>query len=324
MKLSLTAILAITLYTAGLSQKTTLFDNTKYKDDGYFDESGNKSGQWIEYHTDSLLHLNKKQLVIFQDSGRYLANKKDGTWKSYYMPKNDNTFTWLLLNETPYIENQVDGVQTNYNLDKSFFTQEFSDGNKNGKQKHYQKNNILNFELNYSNGKKSGDLIQYFENGNIKTVIPFTNDKKNGITKKYYQNGQLAESGNTKDGMYTGEYKWYYNNGVLRKLGTFTNGKRSGDWTTFYPSRERESSYSYNDGEVNGIWRYYHKNGNLCSEILYFKGLMWEVLANFDKNGKERPKGTLVNGTGTLNLYSTTGELTETLTIENGIEISKK
>lgn len=119
------------------------------------------------------------------------------------------------------------------------------------------------------------------------------------------------------------EYKTNFENGKIKKIEYYDGYTPTGTWSEYYENGNIMSEYNFENGKPNGTCKYYYDNGQLWTERVLKDGLNWEVKSNFDKNGKPLDKGTLKNGTGSMKLYNEEGQLTETITYENGVEIEK-
>ncbi|ASV32470.1 trypsin-like peptidase domain-containing protein [Maribacter cobaltidurans] len=71
-----------------------------------------------------------------------------------------------------------------------------------------------------------------------------------------------------------------------------------------------------------GTYTYKYPNGKLWSRRIYKNGIPWTVIDNYDPEGKPQEKGTLKDGTGTLNTYDAKGKLIYVERFEKGIRLS--
>lgn len=142
------------------------------------------------------------------------------------------------------------------------------------------------------------------------------------IIETYYSSGQL-EAKFTDTVIADEDLKYmqeYYENGSLKHTGYYVNGKDiHGKWTNYFQNGQIESTEMYNNGKLNGDYKYYHKNGQLWTRRTYRYGKLWNVHSNFDAKGKKKNKGTIENGTGTLNRYDANGNLSRTVKYVDGI-----
>ena len=119
------------------------------------------------------------------------------------------------------------------------------------------------------------------------------------------------------------EYKKFYKNGNVMSLSYYDGFTPVGKWTEYYENGKVLKEFNHENGKPNGVCKYYYDNGQLWTERILKDSENWTVISNFDKKGNPLDAGTLKNGNGTLKLYNEQGELTNTLTYENGKEIKR-
>jgi len=68
----------------------------------------------------------------------------------------------------------------------------------------------------------------------------------------------------------------------------------------------------------NGKYTFYYPNSKIWSERIYKNGIAWEVISNFNPEGKQQDKGTLKGGNGYLNIYNEKGILKWKYYYKNG------
>lgn len=84
--------------------------------------------------------------------------------------------------------------------------------------------------------------------------------------------------------------------------------KTGGGFAAIVPSKYIIETLNYSP-KFSGTLNWYHENGNLWSQRIINEGRVWTVINNFDSNGKEVEKGSLINGSGSLFIYSEDGVL---------------
>jgi|GEM_PF-1224689 len=70
--------------------------------------------------------------------------------------------------------------------------------------------------------------------------------------------------------------------------------------------------------KFNGEYTFYYPNGSLWSTRIYKDGLPWNVINNFDSNGKPQSKGTLKDGEGTFYSWNEKSTHAEVFHCSNG------
>lgn len=138
----------------------------------------------------------------------------------------------------------------------------------------------------------------YFD-GTIKEHGILSGFQYNGFRKTYYRNGNLQCDCNFKMGKWDSVNKSRYENGQLKAIINFKNGKEDG----------------------KGIW--FYKNGQFKGELLFNSGRLMEIVSLFDQTGRTLEKGTLKEGSGTVNNYTDDGKLEYIEYYKNG-KVKKK
>jgi protein O-mannosyl-transferase len=182
----------------------------------------------------------------------------------------------------------------------------------------------FNLDALQNNQIEAEELVNMLKTGENKIKVEETEQdgKKLKTINRYNQNGVLIEEGIVNAaGKYAGAVKWFYDNGKLKISGFYNDTIPYGSWKEFYDNGKHMAEYTYKNGKLDGSYKYYHKNGQLWTERIYRNGLMWEVVSNFDQDGKPLEPGTLKEGTGTLNAYSAEGKLLGSRKYLNGKEI---
>tara|TARA_R110000868_G_scaffold403248_1_gene680332 strand:+ start:4122 stop:4676 length:555 start_codon:yes stop_codon:yes gene_type:complete len=159
---------------------------------------------------------------------------------------------------------------------------------------------------------------EYYENGNLETKGIKSNQIKIGDWKYYYPSGKYQGGGKYRNGKRNGQWKWFHENGELWQIGHFLNDEQTGEWKFFHDNGNREGIGSSLNGGKIGKWIWYHTNGKLYTERLWENGKLLEIISCLDGNGNQLDKGSIINGTGTMNLYDMDGNLIEALEYKNG------
>ena len=105
----------------------------------------------------------------------------------------------------------------------------FTDGKKNGTEKHWFENGSLAIERFYENGFKVGLHKAWWENGNPKFEYHF-NDKGefHGDLKEWYQTGAILKDFNYKNGKEFGSQRLWKLNGSIKANYEVVSGDRFG------------------------------------------------------------------------------------------------
>jgi antitoxin component YwqK of YwqJK toxin-antitoxin module len=139
---------------------------------------------------------------IFYDTGElasegfYIGGKKDSIWKyfSYYT----NTLT---------------------------ATENYTNGIKNGLEKHFYENQQLSEEIEWKNDLKDGVWNQFFDDGKPKLRATYNQNKVQGVYVVYYPNGDIYILGGYLDNKRHGKWVFYSDNKQVKSEIVYTNGK---------------------------------------------------------------------------------------------------
>lgn len=101
----------------------------------------------------------------------------------------------------------------------------------------------------------------------------------------------------------------------------YLRGKAHGTGKKYYENGIMQDCLEFKYGEIDGIRKYYHDNRQLWIEQQYFSDRPWEIIANYDRDGKRRDGGTLKDGTGTMIFYNHDNTIRETILYKNGSQV---
>ncbi len=232
-------------------------------------------------------------MVMFE--GNYKNGKRNGIFSAYIFDSLDHSKRYKIW-EQNLVNDKLDGEWKVYNLKGTVIqTHMYKADSLNGSSKFYWiDGKTVQEEKIYTNGSVNYINRSFGENGALKSEYTIRDKEVIVFAKEYYPTGKLHAETPIKNNNPEGLSKRYYETGILMEEVNFT------------------------DGKFNGAHKYYHPNGQLWIEKIYRDGAAWEIIANFDANGKSRDAGTLKNGTGTVIYYNDDGTIRETLSYENG------
>jgi antitoxin component YwqK of YwqJK toxin-antitoxin module len=237
-----------------------------------YDEQGNKSGLWMDFHT------NREK----KNEGIYVNDLKHGYWK-YYKPDGN------LIR----IEKWVNGVliKDADELAKIEIKREIDPTT--GRIKKMG---------GYRNGKKEGVHREYDENGNVIGSEVYSNDillaegiydeqgRRQGLWKFYYLNGEIKEQGKYKDDKRIGTWRYFFEDGEIEQIGDFANDLPEGTWRWYYPNKEIRLEEEYAFGYEDGLSTEYADTGTVIAQGQYIDGYkegVWEYrIGNLREKGK--------------------------------------
>jgi antitoxin component YwqK of YwqJK toxin-antitoxin module len=119
----------------------------------------------------------------------------------------------------------------------------------------------------------------------------------------YRKNGDYESTQHQKKSPFAkkhGPAVQYYKNGQVKRIGRFQNNKLVGRCFSYYLSGKMKSACNHNEkGDHDGLVTDFYENGQVMHQARWSNGLLVEILANKDEQGKDIPFGTFKDGTGT-------------------------
>lgn len=88
--------------------------------------------------------------------------------------------------------------------------------------------------------------------------------------------------------------------------------------TTYFQTNQISTIANYKNGLLNGVYKSFYKNGQIKVSVEYLNAKIWDILECYDINGNKLNCGTIRNGNGILNEYSSNGNLRHSGEIVNG------
>lgn len=248
------------------------------------DDLGRKQGWWqLEAPMPDKPRYAPGQLV---EEGRYLDNKRIGTWLRYW--PNGRT-----QSQITYVLGRPKGAYKTWFEDGSPEEEGAWDLDRNvGNFKRWHPNGKLAQEFSFDlNGLRNGDQRYYRENGNLEAEVTVLEGREQGTLKRYYANGELEETVNFNLGevdaasLVTHEPKGKEVKlptpadavaAPARKSSEATNNTifKAEGWNTLYDMQHRLAQQGeYRNGVLwNGKVYKYDKNGLLTGVDIYAKG----------------------------------------------------
>ncbi len=166
--------------------------------------------------------------------------------------------------------------------------------------------------------KRVNEWKFYHENGQLERIGNYdANEKHTGEWKFYYKSGQLSGIGNMNTGKQVGEWKGFYEDGNLKLVTNFQTKKKA-QLKEYYKSGQLKKNGVISSGKPTGEWKSYHINGTIYQIRLWNEGKLMDIIICQDDKGNKLNKGTLINGNGTVNRYTSEGKLFITETYLNG------
>ncbi len=258
-------------------------------------EMGDKFEKYQEKYNEG--NLKGKKLELFNTYLKHKNNYEETTKKIKSDKKSRDEFKNSLFKEMKkpfyqpiskesfnYTNGQKTGVHKEYDKnEKLVLEEELKDGVRNGSYKRYE-NGEIEVEGTYLNNKKDGLWTLYYDGW--KEEISYLNDVKNGDYKKYYGDVVVIE-GQYSNGLKTGDWKDYNNQSVLTKDYIFIDDKLDGPYKE-YSGDIVVKEGTYSNGLMTGEWIFRHDNGNLKGQGNYVNGDGENVgSSGIPKNGRD-------------------------------------
>lgn len=313
-----------------------------------YDENGNKTGIWREYHPNGVVKAEIKYRDGKQDGVQKYYNKKGKLIEIERMIYGEADTTadqvaLLTLHKEFHPNGKVksigamknglkDGVFRLYNENGELIT-----GNI------YEKDTLVAEGFISADGIYNGDWKLYYKNGQLKAEGAYENGVQTGKWIYYFENGRIEQKGTLKENKYVGYWEWYYPNGQLKRTETYNNrselngtvtefdslgneiargdyynGNREGDW--FYHVNDYKEVGAYTIGFMDGVWKSYYQNGKLHYIGEYSEGEPVGKHTYYFKNGLIMLTGKYTGGVrhGTWKKYNDKGEEIEKIVYKHG------
>ena len=240
--------------------------------------------------------LEGKFVICFK--GNYTEGDRDGEWEMFVIQK-EPEIKYIKIMDQVYKTGAVEGIP-------------------HGIWKFYNLRGNLIIEKTMKDGLEEGLETQYFLNGNVifKQHVKF--GQRNGYYKEWNQEGNLILEGNYVNDLREGLFKIYRANGSLHWEIPYQKDIKHGLIKGYYEDGTLFNELTRKEGIITGVNKYFHTNGQLWSETIMKDGKNWEIIANYDKEGNPKEKGTLKRGNGTVYYYHEDGSLREIITYEEG------
>lgn len=257
------------------------------------DEKEWKQGYWIITNTgDGLLEGCQEGAKIAE--GRFLNNRRAGSWKEYhcngkiksllkYLPDGAVETKTFYPNGQPQEEGTwknatwVGPYKFYYESGKLYYNFQFSDnGKRTGFQKYYYENGNTMYEGEWLDSKESGMFKEYWPDGSLKAEKYFQDGKLDVDKVKNYDQPKVVQSANVvkEDNVQAPK----------EELGIIKDGYNK----TYNPDRTIDREGEFLSGKLIQGKKYFYKDGKVHKIDLYREGKV--VKSEYVKD-KEPGKG---------------------------------
>jgi antitoxin component YwqK of YwqJK toxin-antitoxin module len=167
------------------------------------DASGLKQGYWVVSNTGKVIPGCAEGQKL--EEGRYVNNKKIGTWKTYHCNgrvksemnyREDRSATAKIYYESGILREEgtwknntwVGGYKYYYENGKPFYDFAFNqEGKREGKQTYFHPNGNTMYEGTWMDSKEAGIIREYHEDGSLKSEKNFQNGVLDEASVKNYE-----------------------------------------------------------------------------------------------------------------------------------------
>jgi uncharacterized protein len=312
--------------------------------------SSANSSPYFNFNNDTIKNVHGSYTeikVMFQNGKpkevvRLKNNRKHGLQQQY------NT-SGTIRSETNYNNGLLCGNYITYNNDGAIIEKKTYRCNvsKNkswldGKYEEYQGKTLITKGL-YKDSLKEGKWLQYHNNGVLKSEQNYKKGLLFGEQKFYNNNGALNYKSNQietiengkKISVKHGKFVSYHQNGKLREEGVYEMDKKSGLWHEYNQNGDLYRETFYKNGKVHGINNSYTNTGKPETKSEYYeeieidgkkiKNVFHGIRERYRDNGKIDSREKYIYGKkeGTWETYYTNGNIRETNTYKNNLQIGK-
>jgi antitoxin component YwqK of YwqJK toxin-antitoxin module len=194
----------------------------------------------------------------------------------------------------------------------------------------------------YKDSLKDGKWFEYYNNGTLKSLIEYKNGIQKGTQINYNNNGEVQYRCNYAESLEQGKkvavkhgsFVSYYNKQVSSE-GAYNMGKKTGLWREYNQKGELYREIFYKNGKVHGINNSYNNEGKLEQKSEFYEeieingkkltNVFHGIKERYKSNGKLESRENYNYGQkeGTWETYYANGNLRETNTYRNNLQIAK-
>jgi antitoxin component YwqK of YwqJK toxin-antitoxin module len=183
---------------------------------------------------------------------------------------------------------------------------------------------ILSQTLTYQAGVPNGPFKYYYPDGKTAQEGTYQEGEIDGSSQLLYPDGKVFGKQTFVAGQKQGRQEYFYPSGKLSFIIEYDKGLRQGAYESYYPDGKMQEVFRNEADSIDGVYRYYYPSGQLWTETVYKRGKTMNIIGSYDKNGKERDKGTLKDGNGYINYYTEEGKLYTVITFKDGVKIKEE
>lgn len=237
------------------------------------DQQGRKQGWWKT--TGPVADKPDYDEGVLYEEGRYLDNRRTGTWKRYWPSGKPRT-----------VINYVKGFP------KGEYTLFYPDGKQEEKGTWDLDRNTGTFKRWHPNGNVAQDFVfdaygtrngvqrYYYENGQLEVEVEIVKGREEGVLKRYYPNGDLQETARFNAGaVEDGSFRNYAPKGPVVEIPPPPDAVAA-------PAKDAQESPNAAAFDADGWNTLYDGQHRLSKQGLFRKGRLWNgKVYKYDANG---------------------------------------
>jgi antitoxin component YwqK of YwqJK toxin-antitoxin module len=236
--------------------------------------------------------------------------KRERTWYFNGKPEKDARYRRGILHG-PYRDFWHNGQLRNQG--------EYVDGRRQGPWKVHFNQFTVASQGSYLDGLKEGEWIDSWENGDLKARGEFRRGREVGTWRRWASRGDLVEETSCFEANDTGRYASYHADRTPKEEYRCRRGKPVGGYVRLSLEGEVEQRGRYDSaGRKDGLWETFHPGGKPASRHAYRAGVQVDSLWAWDRAGRVRERGFLVDGAGEKVAYDSLGKVISRMRISGG------
>lgn len=131
---------------------------------------------------------------------------------------------------------------------------------------------VIKTESYYSDGERNGKCRHWYANGNLCYDLFYVRGKLHGEAKYWHENGELYGHRFYVNGKKNGKFTLWCSDGQIYGHRFYVNDKLHGEYKIWSKNGQLGEHCFYVDGKLHGEYKLWHDNGNLSEHAFYVQG----------------------------------------------------
>lgn len=193
---------------------------------------------------------------------------------------------------SPHLKGTHHGALWSYYEDGTTMrTEKWEEGKKEGVEKSFSEEGVLEEERHFSKGLLQGFSLSYFASGEIKEKTDYAQGKKEGVSELFWEDGTKQREERFKKGLRQGKSISWWENGAVRSVSFWLNGllhtTQEGHALSKYSKQGKlEEQEDFIGGLPHGQHLRWHENGTVKMKALWRMGKKEGPQDYYDENGR--------------------------------------